>query len=242
MTTKKQSITEKSKPVSTFGAELNTEILLVRHGQQTTATAKNITEFYKRSIGDQVDPPLSELGNEQAKLVGQSLSTTKIDAVYASPLKRAFITGEQIARHHDLKPIVIHDLREVEMFRDSPQDLSAEEVFGKQALTAMRSRMAKENSWDVYPQSERSHELRQRVVTAIEGIIIENIGKRVVVAAHGGVINAYLGHLLKTPLDMLFRPAHTSISIILASKHTRIIGSLNDVYHLKTEEKDYISG
>ena len=173
MTTKKQSITEKSKPVSTFGAELNTEILLVRHGQQTTATAKNITEFYKRSIGDQVDPPLSELGNEQAKLVGQSLSTTKIDAVYASPLKRAFITGEQIARHHDLKPIVINDLREVEMFRDSPQDLSAEEVFGKQALTAMRSRMAKENSWDVYPQSERSHELRQRVVTQLKELLLK---------------------------------------------------------------------
>ncbi len=242
MTTKEQSIAETSKSVSTFGAELNTEILLIRHGQQTTATAKNITEFYKRTIGDQVDPPLSELGNKQAELVGQSLSTTKIETIYASPLKRAFSTGEQIARHHNLKPIVINDLREVEMFRDSPQELSAEEVFGKHALAAMRQRMAKENSWDVFPQSEHSHELRQRVVNAIEGIILAKIGKRVVVAAHGGVINAYLGHLLKTPLDMLFRPAHTSISTILASKDTRIIRSLNDVYHLKTKEKDYISG
>ena len=242
MTTKDQPIAETSKPVSTFGAEFNTEILLIRHGQQTTATAKNITEFYKRSIGDQVDPPLSKLGNKQAELVGQSLSTTKIETVYASPLKRAFSTGEQIARHHDLKPIIINDLREVEMFRDSPQELSAEEVFGKEALAAMRQRMMKENSWDVYPQSERSHELRQRVVNAIEGIIIANIGKRVAVAAHGGVINAYLGHLLKTPLDMLFRPAHTSISTVLANKDTRIIRSLNDVYHLKTKEKDYISG
>ena len=78
-----------------------TELLLVRHGEQQISA--------NMPVGDVVDAPLSPLGREQARVVGERLASAEIDAVYCSPLSRARITGEEIARHHDLKAIV-HEL------------------------------------------------------------------------------------------------------------------------------------
>ena len=75
-----------------------TELIFVRHGEQ------HIPDPRGGPMGDTFDPPLSERGEQQAKAVGERLSTDRVDAVYASPLKRAFETGKQVARHHRLDP------------------------------------------------------------------------------------------------------------------------------------------
>ncbi len=77
--------------------------------------------------------------------------------------------------------------------------------------------MMNEKSWDVYPYSESSFDFRKRTVNAIEGILATHPGERVVVACHGGVINAYIGHIIGVDYDMFFRPAHASVSIVLAA-------------------------
>ena len=110
-----------------------TELLLVRHGQQTYDPAGPVSEMF--------DPPLSTLGEQQARLVGERLSTERVDAVYASPLTRALETGRQIARHHRLEPIVLDDLREVGVFDQIPPDNTAIEVLGRQVLAGVRERM-----------------------------------------------------------------------------------------------------
>ena len=81
------------------------ELLLVRHGEQQ----------YERdmTIAAGVNPPLSQLGQRQAAAVGERLANHKIDVVYASPLTRAFDTGNTIAQHHGLDPIVDDDLQEL---------------------------------------------------------------------------------------------------------------------------------
>lgn len=76
--------------------------------------------------------------------------------VYASPLKRALETGRQIARHHRLEPVVVDDLREVEVFRDIPADRSAIDFLGQGLLLGIRERMLREKKWDVYPYSNRA--------------------------------------------------------------------------------------
>jgi broad specificity phosphatase PhoE len=212
-----------------------TEVHLVRHGEQVLPTTGRIT------VGETIDPPLSERGQRQAELVGMRYSTAKIDAVYASPLKRAFETGHQIARHHRLDPIVMHELREVEIFRDVPPDKSALEVFGEPLLLGMRERMLRERKWDVYPLSESSLDFRRRSVNAVEGIIATNQGKRVVIACHGGVINAYVAHIIGSPYDMFFRPAHTSVHVVAAGDGIRALHRLNDIHHLETPEGSFVS-
>ena len=211
-----------------------TELILVRHGEQ------EIDPVSARA-GDLVDPPLSERGQVQARLVGERFSGEHIDVVYASPLLRALRTGEQIARHHGLTPIVDPEIREVEIFRDMPQDQTPLEFFGRQRLLGIRSRMMATQRWDVYPNSESSFEFQRRVCNAIEGILAVHSGQRVVVACHGGVINAYLGWVLGIGKDMWFRPAHTAVNVLRARDHVRALETINDVHHLRTYEGDVVS-
>ena len=213
------------------------EIVLVRHGQQDVPSAPNAR------IGDTVDAPLSDLGREQARLVGERFARESVDAVYSSGLSRAFDTGAAIGSHHGLQPVVVDDLREVEMFRGVPPDQTAAEALGYDNLAGMRGRMARERSWDVYPLSEPSAEFSKRVVNAVEGIIArhEGEGGRVVIACHGGVINAYTGFVIATPFDMFFRPAHTSVHVVRAKGDNRALHSLNDTHHLETAEGSFVT-
>lgn len=217
------------------GVEGVTELVFVRHGEQF------IPDPRTGPVGDTFDPPLSERGRQQAKLVGARFSTEKVDAVYASPLKRAYDTAAEIARHHRIQPVVLHDLREVEIFREIPADRSAADFLGAALLAGLRERMLNEKKWDVYPYSESSFEFRKRTANAVEAIIAENEGKRVVVACHGGVINAYIGHIIGAQYDMFFRPAHTSVSVVAAGEGIRALHSLNDVRHLETPEGSFLS-
>ncbi len=210
-----------------------TEIILVRHGQQDYDPAGPMQQM--------IDPPLSTLGEQQARLVGMRLSTEKIDAVYASPLKRALETGREIARHHRMEPQIIDDLREVRIFELMPPDRTPIDVIGKAALAGIRQRMIAEKSWDVYPYSESSFDFSKRVINAIEGIAATHPNQRVIVACHGGVINAYVGHIIASKYDMFFRPAHTSVNIVAAGGTIRALYRLNDVAHLQTAEGSFHS-
>lgn len=214
-------------------AEDVTELILVRHGQQDFDPAGPVGGF--------IDPPLSTLGEQQARLVGAALSTERIDAVYASPLRRALDTGREIGRHHRMEPVVLEDLREVGVFQDIPHDRTPLDYIGKQLLAGIRERMVMEKSWDVYPYSEASAAFSKRVVNCIEGIIATHPNERVVIACHGGVINAYAGHIIGTKYDMFFRPAHTSINVVAAGGLIRALFRLNDTHHLMTSEGSFHS-
>lgn len=209
-----------------------TEVVFVRHAQPDIN--------FEGVVGDVVDPPLTEYGRMQARLVGEALSTKKIDAIFSSPMKRAHETATAIAEHHrhlDLK--VIKDLREVELFREVPPDKTVQEYLGPELLLGVRQRMLDERSWDVYPYSEASFEFRKRVINAVEAAIAHNAGERIVIVCHGGVINAYTGHIIRTPYDMFFRPAHASVSIVVAGQGRRVVRLLNDTHHLTTAEGSF---
>jgi len=54
-----------------------------------------------------------------------------------------------------------------------------------------------------------------------------------VVACHGGVINAYLTHVLGlTDQDMFFRPAHASVHRVTFLGERRVIDAVNETAHL----------
>lgn len=214
------------------GVEGVTEVLLIRHAQQV---------FRLDGVaGDWIDPPLTEQGRAQASLVGQALSTKHIDAIFASPLKRARETAEAIAKHHHgLQIEFIKDLREVEVFRDVPPDKSVREYMGEDLLQAARLRMLNERSWDVYPMSESSYDFKKRAINAVESAIARNAGERIAIVCHGGVINAYTGHIVGSPYDMFFRPGHASVSVVAAGGSRRVLRLLNDTHHLTTAEGDF---
>jgi probable phosphoglycerate mutase len=92
------------------GIEGVTEVLLIRHAQQ------KIDPY--GVAADWVDPELTEHGQAQARLLAQALSTTHIDAIFASPLKRTQGTAQPLAEVHRLPIATVDDLREVEVFRE----------------------------------------------------------------------------------------------------------------------------
>jgi broad specificity phosphatase PhoE len=206
-----------------------TTLVLVRHGQQTFPDPATATPR------DWTDPPLSATGRKQAAAVGRHLAGEPVDAVYASNLSRALDTGNQVARHHDLTPVVMPELRESETFRDIGER-RPEEVLGDVVLRGAQERFARDRRWDAYPLTERSHEFHDRVIAAVEGILAGHRGGTVVVACHGGVINAYLAWVLGLAEDMFFRPAHASVQTVLIKDDRRVILGLNDVSHLRRRD------
>lgn len=207
-----------------------TELVLVRHGQQ------DFPDPTTASIGDWVDPPLSDTGERQALCVGNHLSVETVDAVYSSQLTRANTTGKAIAGHHDLEVTVDDMLAEIGIFRDMPQDQSPTELYGERFMAGMRERFVRHRRWDIYPAGESGDELRTRVVAAIDGIVVAHPGERVVIACHSGVINAWVAELLDSPTDMLYRPAHASVHRFLALDEKRVVHSLNEMHHLASAQ------
>ena len=65
------------------------EMLLIRHG---------LPIHKVNSDGTPADPPLSRLGHEQARRVGEWLAEEGIDRIYSSPMLRARETAEPLAR------------------------------------------------------------------------------------------------------------------------------------------------
>lgn len=68
---------------------MKTTVIIVRHGQSTSNVSRVIQGHHDEAV-------LTDLGEQQAKTVGNTLDTLAFDAVYASPLKRARRTCELI--------------------------------------------------------------------------------------------------------------------------------------------------
>ncbi len=150
-------------------------LLLIRHGQSTW----NANGRWQ----GQADPPLTELGEEQAGLAAQALES--IDAVWCSDLRRAARTAEIIATHHGLTPRVEPGLRE----RDAGEWTGLTRVEIEAAWPGMLTRHARP------PGFETDHSLLARLVPLLQKIGAEHDGQRVVAVTHGGIVRALERHL-----------------------------------------------
>ena len=200
------------------------ELLLVRHGEQHFQPDKPLDE--------NVDAPLSELGRRQAEAVGQRLADLHLDAVYASTMQRAFHTGEAIAGHHDIDVAPRDDLVEINLWGALDQSRTLVDNLGADELRRIYRAGAESRTWDAYPHSDDPDAFRSRVRGGIESIAAEHPGERVVVACHGGVINAYLAHLFGSPRDTVVSVHHTSITTLRAADDRWAVVAVNDYAHV----------
>lgn len=205
-------------------------LILVRHGQQQWPDPETSTS------GDWIDPPLSELGRQQAAEVGKLLADEPVSAIYSSHLLRANDTGKAIADHHGMEVAVVPSLEEFRMFEGLPREKRALDLVDPLVLEGARERFVQTLSWDAYPDSESSLDFRRRVGYSIEGILASHPGETIVVACHGGVINIVVAQLLGLAIDFVFRPAHASVHRIRYGGGRRVIESLNDHAFLRSAE------
>ena len=193
------------------------ELLLIRHALPVRV---ELTE-------GPADPPLAELGHQQAKALADWLASEPIDAIYTSPLQRALETAAPLAAATGLGPVVDEDLAEY--------DRHASEYIPMEELRAEGGERWEQAIADWSLGGEEMTLWFDGVVTAVERVVEAHPGQTVAIVAHGGVVNAYVAHVLGLGRRMFFEPAYTSISRVLAARSGhRQLRSVNETAHVRT--------
>ncbi|MFE4523717.1 histidine phosphatase family protein [Cytobacillus firmus] len=149
-----------------------TTICLVRHGE----TDWNL----KGKLQGRTDIPLNEAGILQAEECSEYLKSFVWDALVTSPLMRAKQTAEII--NIKIKVPLIEMEEFLERNYGDAEGLTLEE----------RMRVYPDK---IYPNQEDQVSLRNRVMSGIEKIVEDFGERRILLVAHGAIINGILANL-----------------------------------------------
>jgi len=194
------------------------ELLLIRHGLPV-----------RRELQEGIaDPELAPVGQQQADHLAEYLRNETIHALYSSPQQRALQTAEPISAALGLTINVIDDVAEWDRhasFYIPVEELKATNDPRWHAMVSGEGTVA----------DDELEGFRTRVVSAIEALVAVHQGERIVVSCHGGVINAYLAHVLGLPINRgFFYPTYTSIHRVMASAAgLRSVLTVNETAHLR---------
>lgn len=195
------------------------ELLIIRHA---LPVRRELTEGI-------ADPELAPEGLLQADHLAKYLASEKIDAIYASPLRRAQQTAAPLAALQKVDVTLIDDVAEWD--RNSSEYVPVEEL---KAANDPRWQAMLKGEWNV--DEESVDDFNQRTIGAIEKLIGLHSGHRIAIVCHGGVINAYLTHTLGLTnfQQGFFYPNYTSIHRIAAARSgERSIVTINETSHLR---------
>jgi probable phosphoglycerate mutase len=188
------------------------ELILIRHGLPVRSRETS-------------DPPLSDVGREQARRVADCLSREPIDVVASSTMRRAVQTAEPFAALAG-RDIETHD-GVVEFDRNAGSYVPMEEL-----------KRDNYEGWKRFVARGRDPgsiaAFQKTVVETLEAIIAANRGRRVAVFCHGGVINVWTAHVLEMTPRLFFEPQYASVHRYLcAGTGQRNLFSLNETAHLR---------
>ncbi len=182
-----------------FGVPGTTEVWLIRHG-----------DCYQE-MTDAGDPPLSPLGREQARRVGERVRQTGVAAVYSSDSRRALETAQAISDE------VVRDPR----LREIENDPTA----------AVQLILNRRQSF-----TESAEAVARRMHEAVDEAAAAHPGGRIALVTHGVAILCYIGSLmgLEIPAGLRLMPYYTSVSVVRVNLglDRRMAGSLVDATHL----------
>ena len=153
---------------------MDTRILLARHGE-TDWNAE-------RRWQGHADPPLNELGREQARSLAALLAGRPVSAVYSSDLHRASETASIAAEPLGLPVLVDERLREVDVGEWS--GLTTAEI-EERFPGAVERRRAGGNGWEL---GESYEAMGERIEAALLAIAGAHPGETVLVVTHGGPV------------------------------------------------------
>ena len=177
------------------------ELVFVRHGLPLRID----------DAGGPADPALSEEGRRQADDLATWLAPTGMEAIYSSPMRRARETAAPLATKLGRDVVTEDGLEEFDAhlhFYIPLEEMDRNDPRWQQLVAEWSS-----------PEADTTRQtFRTRVVDAVERIVAAHPAQRVALVCHGGVINAYLSHILDMDRTMFFEPGYTSISRVLASR------------------------
>ena len=190
-------------------------LVLIRHAEPDESVRG-------RTYG-RLDVPLSAAGREQAAAIAEALRDARLDAIFASPLRRAIDTAAPLAEARGLTTIAHDGLRELDF--GALEGLTFDEVAREHPElyetwmtdpTAMR-----------FPAGESFAELRERALAAADEVRSEH--EQAAIVTHGGVTRAILADALLMPERAIFRldQPYGAISLVDWIDGTAVVRALN---------------
>lgn len=169
-------------------------LILVRHGQ---------TEWNQLGIiQGRTDIPLNDTGIMQARAAGEWLSQRRIDAVYSSPMQRAFDTATEIARPHGLPVISLDDIIEIDFGLWEEKTADELKKLYPEYWNDWSWHLDEEKSANM--QAESAYTILNRVKRALNSIFEENTaGSTPVVVSHTMPIKLIMANAIGLPLKSL---------------------------------------
>lgn len=155
-----------------------TRVVVVRHGQSEGNVARVWTSA-------RAGFPLTDLGHQQARDVGQSLVGSGAVALYASPLLRAQETGAEIGA---VLGLAVRTLEGVEEMHVGVHEGAHDDTVGPIALDVFGRWWRDGDLSARFEGGETGHEIASRMRASLEKVVAEHPGETVVVVSHGGVM------------------------------------------------------
>ena len=198
------------------------KLFLVRHGE----TELNSAERY----WGHSDVKLSSLGLWQAERLYHRLKSEKVNAVYASDLRRALATAETIVRGCRLDIVICPELREINFGR--VEGLTFAEI--SQLFPEFAARWRRRDVSLEFPGGESFSGLNKRVSSFTDRLKEHTPAEGVLVVAHAGVLRTLICQLMGiAPCCVYqFRLDLASLSIVDTYPTGAVLSRLNDVSHL----------
>ena len=161
-----------------------TRLHLIRHGA-TTLSAED-------RFAGAVDVPLSDEGRAQARRLGERLASTKLSALYASPLSRTVETARLVGGPQNLEPHLEAGLREIA--HGHWEGLRRQDVEEKFATEYE----AWENDPFTFapPDGETGLAVMARALPVVREIVLRHPDQNVAVISHKATIRLLLCSLL----------------------------------------------
>jgi len=208
-----------------------TRLIAVRHGE----TAWNV----EARLQGQLDIPLNERGEAQARRAARSLADDRPDVVVSSDLARARATAEAIAEFNQVPLLLDASLRERSF--GSFEGMTHGEVEQRWPEQSQRWRS---RDPDFAPgDGESLRVFFDRCVTATLRIAEEHAGKTIVLVAHGGVLDCLYRAASRVELDAprIWQLDNAAINRLLHTDSGLTLVGWNDVGHLADPALDEIS-
>lgn len=195
-------------------------LLFVRHGE----SEGNL----RRIMQGWLDLPLSDLGRRQAEVVARRVVNARATRLYASPLLRAWQTGERIAEATGLP------LEAAEGFREygygEAQGLTWNEAVARFGIGT--------GDWGngKVPGEEGASVFHARVTAAFDELAERHRDDVAIVVSHGGTIARLVVHVLGAPVNAYLpfaTPRNVSITAFAWDRDRIVLAGLNDACHLE---------
>ena len=152
----------------------------------------------------------------------------RVDAIYVTSLRRTHETADPLARYTGLVPIEEPDLREVFLGDWEGGEFRVRAAAGDPVFR----QIWEQERWDVIPGGEPQEAFDERVWRGFQRIVTENVDRRVVAVAHGGVIGQLLHRVTGSRRFAFSGADNASISEVVAGPDRIVLRRYNDVSHL----------